>query len=105
MIQGDVYLIKFNAPDKRRPALILTRTGAISELTSITVAPITTTVRNIPSHVFLDENDGMKTACAVNLDNVQTIDRNRLGSFMAHLSDERMQEVFEAIKFAFGFDR
>ena len=43
MIRGDVYSIKFKTPDKIRPALILTRTEAISELNAVTVIPITTT--------------------------------------------------------------
>ena len=53
MNQGDVYWYTFRAPDKRRPVLILTRNSAIPFLTGVTVAPITTTVRGIPSEIFL----------------------------------------------------
>lgn len=105
MIQGDIYWVKFKEPDKRRPILILTRTGAIPELNSVTVAQITTTIRDAKSQVWLNEDDGMFSECVVNLDNIQTIHKNKLGKFITHLSDERMREVFEAIKFAFGFDR
>lgn len=59
MIQGDICLHTFKSPDKRRPVLILTRSKAVSELTWVTVAPITTTLRNIPSEVWIDETDGM----------------------------------------------
>jgi len=66
--QGDVYWYTFRAPDKRRPVLILMRSSAISFLTGIIVAPITTTIRNIPSEVLLTpEDDGMLERCAVNV--------------------------------------
>lgn len=105
MIRGDVVWHKFKEPDKTRPVLVLTRNGAISDLTALTVIPITTTIRDIESQVILTEGDGMNEVCALNLDWIQTVPKNKLGSYITHLSDERMQEVFEAIKFAFGFDK
>ena len=105
MMHGDVCYHTFKSPDKRCPALILTRSIAIPNLTWLTIAPITTTIRNLPSEVWLDESDGMSEICAVNLDNIQTVQKEKLGKVITHLSDERMQEVFEAIKFAFGFDK
>ncbi len=105
MIQGDVCLHTFKSPDKRRPVLILTRSSAIPDLNWVTIAPITTTMRNILTEVWLDKEDGMAEECAVNLDNIQTVQKEKLGKIITHLSDERMQEVFEAIKFAFGFDK
>lgn len=104
MIRGDVCYHTFKEPDKRRPVLVLTRTDAISFLNEITIAPITTTVRENNSSVWLDESDGMREACAVNLDYLQTVPKQKLGKVIAHLSDEKMTEIFEAIKFAFGFD-
>ena len=53
--QGDVYWYKFKEPDKRRPVLVLTRNSAISFLTSVTVAPITTTIRAIPTEAPLSQ--------------------------------------------------
>lgn len=105
MIRGDVYLIKFKEPDKKRPALILTRTEAISNLSAVTVIPITSTIREIRSQILLDENDGMEKECVINVDNIQTISKQKIGSYVTNLSEERMQEVFEAVKFAFGFDK
>jgi len=105
MIQGDICHHTFKSPDKRRPVLILTRNAAVSDLTWITIAPITTTMRNLPTEVWLDEDDGIDEECAVNLDNIQTVQKEKLGKVTAHLSKERMQEVFEAIRFAFGFDK
>lgn len=103
MIQGDVCLHTFKSPDKRRPVLILTRASAIPDLTWVTVAPITSTLRNIPSAVWLDESDGMTQECAINLDNIQTVQKEKLGRIIAHLTSEKMFEVREAVNFAFDF--
>jgi len=93
----------FKAPDKRRPVLILTRTSAIGFLNALTVAPITTTIRDIPSEVFLSREDGLLSDCAANLDNIQTVPKANLGSLITHLSPERMREMEQAISFALGF--
>jgi len=47
----------------------------------------------------------MSEACLINLDNIQTVAKSRVGAFITHLSDDLLQEVFEAMKFAFGFDK
>ncbi len=105
MKQGDVYWYTFRAPDKRRPVLILTRSSAIAFLTGITVAPITTAIRSIPSEVLLTpHDDGMFADCAVNTDNIQTIQKANLGEFITQLSHDRMREVRAAIEFSLGFD-
>lgn len=105
MIRRDVYWIKFKEPDKLRPALLITRNSAIEYLNSLTVLPITTALRDNPSTVWLDEADGMPEACLINVDNIQTVSKDKIGSYLTHLSKEKMDEVFEAVKFAFGFDK
>jgi mRNA interferase MazF len=89
-------------PDKRRPVLILTRDGVIGHLSTVTVAPITSTVRDVPSEVILDVDDGMKGRCAVNLHNAITVSQERIGKRVASLSDERMHEVCVALRFSLG---
>ncbi len=104
MIRSEIRWCVFKEPDKRRPVLILTNNDLISQLTQITVAQITTTLRGNDAEVCLDESDGMFENCAINLTNIKTVPKDKIGTFITHLSDERMKEVFEAIKFAFGFD-
>lgn len=104
MKRGEVRWYTFNQPDKRRPVLILTRDSAIGYLNALTIAPITTTVRNIPSEVFLSRDDGLLTDCAVNLDNVQTVSKAKFGLLITTLTPERMKEVQQAISFILGFD-
>ncbi len=104
MKQGDVYWCTFRPPDKRRPVLILTRNSAIQFLTGITVAPLTTRIRDIPAEVVLTpETDGVHSECAVNLDTLQTVQIDSLDEYLITLSPARMREVVTAIEFAFGF--
>lgn len=101
-MRGEVRLFRFPAPDKQRPVLILTREHAISYLSGVTVAPITSTIRGVPSQVVLTEKDGMKHSCAVNLHGVVTVSKAYLGRRLARLSSERMAEVCAALNFALG---
>src|SRR5271167_1658213 len=71
--RGEVRLYQFAPPDKTRPVVILTRDSALPYLSAVTIAPITSTVRGVPSEVRLDADDGMKAPCAVNLHNVITV--------------------------------
>ncbi len=102
--RGDVRLYEFAPPNKKRPVVVLTRDSAIAYLSTVTVAPITSTIRGVPSEVVLGEEDGMKAACAVNLHNAVTISRNRLGRRVAQLSSLRMGEICAALRFSLGCD-
>jgi mRNA interferase MazF len=95
----------FREPDKRRPVLILTRPSAIAFLTALTIAPITTTIRGIPTEVVLTKADGMFATCAVNTDNLQTVPKAKFSGFITHLKPEQMRAVRKAIQFALGFDK
>ncbi len=98
--RGEVRLHRFSQPDKQRPVVVLTRDSAIGYLSAVTVAPITSTIRGVPSEVVLNEADGMKGACAVNLHNVVTVFKARLGRRVAVLSSERLREICGALGFA-----
>ena len=100
--RGDVHLCRFAPPDKQRPVLILTRDSSLGHLSTATVAPITSTVRDVPSEVILDLEDGMKGRCAVNLHNAVTVSQERLGKRVASLSPERMRQVCAALRFSLG---
>jgi mRNA interferase MazF len=102
--RGDIRLYRFAPPDKKRPVIVLTRDSAIAYLSTVTVAPITSTVRDVPSEVVLNEDDGMKGPCAVNLHNAVTVSQERLGKRVAHLSSVRMQEICAALRFSLGCD-
>jgi len=100
MKRGEIRRYKFKAPDKKRPVLILTRDSILEYLGEVTVAPITSTIRDIPSEVFLSENDGMPEDCVINFDHIQTVSKGKIGSLITTLSPGKMQQVREAILFA-----
>jgi mRNA interferase MazF len=102
--RGEVRLCRFAPPDKERPVLVLTRDSAVGHLATVTVAPITSTIRGVPSEVVLDIDDGMKGRCAVNLHNAVTLTQARLGRRVSALSAERMREVCAALRFSLGCD-
>jgi mRNA interferase MazF len=102
--RGDVRLYQFAPPDKRRPVLVLTRASAIPYLSTVTVAPITSTIRGVPSEVALNEEDGMKSPCAVNLHHAVTVAQDRLGRRVAQLSSTRISEICVALRFSLGCD-
>ena len=102
LTRGDVYLCRFASPDKQRLVLILTRDSAIGHLSTVTVAPISSTMRDVPSEVILGVADGMKGPCAVNLHNAVTVSQERLSRRVASLNAGRMQEVCAALRFSLG---
>jgi mRNA interferase MazF len=100
MKRGEVRWYKFGAPDKRRPVVILTRDSVIEYLGEVTVAPITSTIRDIPTEVVLSERDGMPRDCAVNCDHIQTVAQGRIGLVIVMLPSEKMEQIRLAIAFA-----
>lgn len=103
MHRGEVRWYKFKGPDKRRPVVVLTREPALTYLGETTIAPITRTIRDIPSEVILTVEDGMSTECAINLDHVQTINKARLGGLITTLNEDRMKSIRRALLFALGY--
>ena len=101
---GDVCWYTFKAPDKKRPVLILTRDSAIGVLNSLTVAPITSTIRRIPTEIVLTEDDGLPSTCAANFDNIQTVPKSNIGDCIARLTMRKMKEAGAAVSFALGFE-
>jgi mRNA interferase MazF len=100
MKRGEVRWYKFSTPDKKRPVVILTRNSVLEYLGEVAVAPITSTIRDIPSEVVLSIQDGMHNDCAINCDHIQTVSRAKIGSLITTLSQEKLGEIRTAIRFA-----
>ena len=98
--RAEIRWYRFASPDKRRPVLVLTRDSIIPYLGEVTVAPVTTRIRDIPSEVLLSMEDGMPRECAVNCDHVQTVQRGKLGALITTLSPRVMEQVATAVRFA-----
>jgi mRNA interferase MazF len=98
--RGDIRWYRFPHPDKRRPVLVLTRDSVLEYLGEVTVAPITSTVRNIPSEVLLSPLDGLPRESAINCDHLQTVSKGKLGGLIATLPPDKLAAVTRAIRFA-----
>ena len=100
MKRGEIRWYKFKSPDKKRPVVILTRDTILEYLGEATVAPITSTIRDIPSEVVLTSEDGMKKNCAINCDHIQTVAKNKIGSTITTLTQDKLRQLSKAIWFA-----
>ncbi|MBI5606270.1 MAG: type II toxin-antitoxin system PemK/MazF family toxin [Deltaproteobacteria bacterium] len=100
MKRGEIRWYKFISPDKKRPVMILTRDSILGYLSEVTVAPITTTIRRIPSELILSGLDGMPKECAVNFDHIQTVSKGKIGALITTLPKDNMKQVRKAILFA-----
>jgi mRNA interferase MazF len=90
--------------DKARPVLVLTRELVRPHLNTVTVAPITTTMRGLSTEVPLDAANGLSTASVVSCDNVTTIPKAALGDQIGRLFDRQEPALSEAIRAAFDLD-
>jgi mRNA interferase MazF len=93
--QGEVWWAE--AEDKRRPVLVVTRDEAISVLNRLVVAPVTRTVRGIPTEVSLGADEGMPADCAASFDNLQPISRRLLTERVGALAPPRRFEICRAL--------
>lgn len=103
MKRGEVRWVEFEAPDKRRPVVILTRNSSIDLLNAVTVAPITTNLRDTPAHIYLSEEDGVSEACNATLHSLQTVPKSAVGKLITTLKQEHLEQIERAIGYALGF--
>lgn len=94
-LQGEVWWAE--ADDKRRPVLVVTRDEAVPVLRRLIVAPVTRTVRGIPTEIELGEDEGLTGACAASFDNLQPVDRHLLTDCVGALPAARRPEVCRAL--------
>ncbi|MCY3647047.1 MAG: type II toxin-antitoxin system PemK/MazF family toxin [Chloroflexi bacterium] len=102
--RGEIWQYEFRAPDKRRPVVVLSRPRSLSVLGTAIVAPVTSTIRGIPTEVVVGPEDGLRHISAVSLDNLQNIERRRLRQYIGTLSDAKMNDVCRALAVATGCD-
>jgi mRNA interferase MazF len=94
--QGEVWWAE--AEDKRRPVLIVTRSEVVPVLTWIVVAPVTRTIRDIPTEVALGPDEGLPHDCVASFDNLQPIRRSFLTDRVGGLSLDRRDAICSALR-------
>lgn len=104
MRRGEIWWAQHPPPIGKRPVVLLSRDQAYKIRNAVTVAQVTTTVRQIPVEVPLSENDGLPQKCVANLDTVTTIPKSVLTQRICVLTPEKMQQIDAALKFALDLD-
>ncbi|MDP2923650.1 MAG: type II toxin-antitoxin system PemK/MazF family toxin [Candidatus Omnitrophota bacterium] len=104
MRKGEIWWAEQPLPIGRRPVVLLSRDEAYSVRNAVTIAQVTTTIRNIPVEVPVDEKDGLPKKCVINLDTVTTIRKAALTERICALRVDKMAEINKAIKFALALD-
>jgi len=104
MRRGEVWWAELGAPAGRRPVVLLSRNEAYAVRSLVTVAPITTRIRHIPSEILLGTDDGMPRECAANLDSITTIPKDCLRERLVSLPPEKLRDIEKAIHFALGLE-
>lgn len=102
MRRGEIWWAELPKPAGRRPVVLLSRDEAYPVRELVTIAPVTTRVRNIPVEVSLGKNEGLDRSCVINLDTITTLPKKCLDQRISILSESKLQELDEAIKFALG---
>jgi mRNA interferase MazF len=100
--RGEVWWAALPAPNGRRPVVLLSRNEAYHVRELVTVAPVTSRRRGIPSEVALDRSDGLPRACVANLDTITTIPKAVLTRRIAQLEAPKLVAVDRALRFALG---
>ena len=90
--------------DKARRVLVLTRELVRPHLNTVTVAPITTTVRGLSTEVPVDAANGLERPSVVSCDHVTTIPVSALGPRIGLLLDRQELALSRAIQAAFDLD-
>ena len=104
MKRGEIWWAELGAPAGRRPVLLLSRNEAYLVRELVTVAPVTTRIRNIPSEVPLGLEDGLPKSCVINLDTISTITKASLSKRLTILGTEKVKAAETALHFALGMD-
>ena len=102
MRRGEVWWADLPAPAGRRPVVLLSRNEAYAIRELVTVAPVTTRIRQIPTEVLLGEEEGLPKPCVASLDTITTIPKRALAERVTTLTHEKMAAVEQAVKFALG---
>ena len=100
MHKGEIWWANLPSPIGKRPVVLLSRYEAYSVRNAVTVAEVTSTIRNIPVEFNLGKEDGLPKKCVINLDTIITIRKELLTERITYLDSEKIDQVNRAIKFA-----
>lgn len=95
--RGDVWWGEIEGVG-RRPFLVMTRSAAIPVLNGVLAAPVTRTIRDIPTELRLGPIDGMPTECVASFDNLRVVPTAYLVERQCTLDPMRVAEACDAFR-------
>jgi mRNA interferase MazF len=101
--RGEVWDVEWPGAG-RHPAVVVTRQVAIPLLRNVTVALVTSTVRDLPTEVPLDERHGLERESVVNCDNLLTVPKDSLARRRGSLGPEELARLKDALRIALELD-
>ena len=102
--RGDVWQLELGGNAGRRPALIITRQGVISHLNKLTVAEITSAGKGYPTEVSIGNKANLPKESFVQLDNIQTVPKDRFVKYLGSLDAATMRIVGRKLILALGLE-
>lgn len=104
MHRGEVWWADLPPPQGSRPVVLLSREKAIQVRTVVTICPVTSRTRGIPTEVALGLEDGLPKPCVANVDSLATVSKILLRRRLAILRGSKMREMAAAVRFALALD-
>jgi mRNA interferase MazF len=95
--RGDIRWFRFDAPDKRRPVLVLGRDDLLPSLSQIPIVPLSTQIRGLRWEVPLLASDGLPSDCVLKPEWIKTVDRSAIGPWIATFPSQRWHELSAAL--------
>ena len=95
--RGDIRWFRFDAPDKRRPVLVLGRDDVLPSLSQIPIVPLSTQIRGLRWEVQLLASDGLPSDCVLKPEWIKTVDRSAIGPRIGTFPAARWHELSAAL--------
>ena len=95
--QGELWLME-TPNDKRRPVLVVSRDSAIAVLNNIVVAPVTSTIRAIPTCVAVGREEGIDHDSVASFDNLAVVPKSVLTTRLGSLGSGARVRMGDALK-------
>jgi len=104
MKRGDVWQADLGVKVGKRPVVVLTRSAVLPYLNKVTVAEVTSQSKGYPTEVDIDQKANLTQPSFVQLDNIQTIPKQRLEKYIGTLDDALMKVISEKVVLALNLE-
>ena len=109
-LRGDMYYADLgrgigSEQEGYRPVVIIQNNVGNKHSPTVIIASITSKTgvkAKLPTHYYIDAEDGLKLPSIVLLEQLRTVDKRRLGNFIGHLSEKHICGINHALAVSIG---